>query len=548
MKQIKQMKQKIILLVILFMFAGSYIAINRASSYGYPSETLIVGPKTALVPYWEYLDDFAIEADMAVGPTGTVSLVWSGTWEEEHKVYYMDNATGNWSEPEELVDPTYVNYQDNDIFVDDEGDMHIYANGATFVQYITNKTADGTWYKENIGSAHLSFGITGNSDGSKIYTIAYADNTIIYQNISLADVVDPQDSMTLNWSKQVFSFDESDPYYTAFFPSMAINSTGDAHIVFQANNSIYYFTITPLGAVTVPREISEKPPINGSKCEYPVIKIESTDKIHLLYNKIYQLENGTWDRENSGLHYDELNATTDGSNAYKIGPVSNYPDMTIDKNDNILVFSTLTENEIQQIQYTTNRGGDWTTETLTDFSYSIYGQGEGNHEICVNPKTDDVLLLTSYQGRMELMQTKNSEWGHEVEYTITLSAFETKYPENVLVSLEMKNLGSDEFNFAMEAGVESDGEPEYVNEDGRLQTIGILAADAIVMKNWELHYPGKYEGQLHVGLFVDPELDDRCFFGVYYDIVLTTSIPGPSVGMLLLGIGIGIILIIKRKR
>ncbi|MHA1719382.1 MAG: hypothetical protein ACTSWX_09845 [Promethearchaeota archaeon] len=547
----KQMKQKIILMGILFILAGSYIAINRANGYGYPSEMLVVGPKTALVPYWEYLDNFSIEADMAVGPTGTVSLVWSGTWEEEHKVYYMDNATGTWSEAEELVDPTYVNYEANDIFVDNNGDVHIYANGATFVQYITNKTADGSWYKENIGSAFLSFGITGNSDGSKIYTIAYEDNAIIYQNLSLADVVDPLDGETLNWSKQSFSFDESDPYYNVFFPNLAINSTGDAHIVFQANNSIYYFTISPLGVSTLPREISDKPPINGSKCEYPVIKIDSADKIHLIYNKIYQLENGSWDLENSGLYYDEINATTDGSDAYKIAPVTYSPKMTIDKNDHILVLSTLTENEIQQIQYTTNRGGDWTTKTLTDFSYSIYAQGEGIHEICVNPETDDVLLLTRYKGRMELIQTKNGEWGHEVEYTITLSTFETEYPDNVLVSLKMKNLESDEFNFAMDAGVESDGEPEFVNTDGRLQTIGILAADATVTKNWELHYPSAYDGQIHVGLFIDPNLDDRSYFGVYYDIKITTkSIPGPSVGMLLLafGFGIGIILIIKRKR
>ena len=122
----KQMKQKIILMGILFILAGSYIAINRANGYGYPSEMLVVGPKTALVPYWEYLDNFSIEADMAVGPTGTVSLVWSGTWEEEHKVYYMDNATGEWSTPELIIDPAYVNFNAKSITVDEEGDVTYY--------------------------------------------------------------------------------------------------------------------------------------------------------------------------------------------------------------------------------------------------------------------------------------------------------------------------------------------------------------------------------------------------------------------------------------
>ena len=546
----KHTKQRIVLLGIFLFLIGSNLAINQANGYGYPSETLIVGPKTALVPYWEYLDDFSLQGDMAIGPTGTVSIVYSGTWEEGHNVYYIDNATGSWSEPELLIDPTYVNHQANDIYVDNESDVHIYSHGATFVNYITNKTADGSWYQRGVGGAQLSFGIMGNPSGSKIYMINYDDDGLVYTNLTLAEFADEEDPDSVNHTSYIINYDESDPLHYVFFPKMAVDSTGMAHIVFQVNNSIYYMTISPSGIKSSPRLIAEKSPIYGSKCEYPNIKIDSTDKIHFIYNQIYQLANGSWDRENSGLYYDVINTTTDGSDAYKIGPISNYPEMTLDTDDNVLVFSVVTENELQQIVYTTDRSGGWVSDTLTDFSYSVYAQGEGNHEICVNPVTNDVLLLTSYKGRMELIQTINGEWGHEVEYTITLSAFNTRYPNNVIVSMEMKNLSPGTYNFEIEAGIESDGGPEYVNTGGQNQTIGNLAVDTTVNKSWEMHYPGAYEGQIHVGLLIDPNLDDRCYFGAYYDVIIDTSlnIPGPSFSLILLGVGIGIIFVIKQKR
>ncbi|MBN2156192.1 MAG: hypothetical protein JW776_09125 [Candidatus Lokiarchaeota archaeon] len=488
-------------------------------------EQRIYGPAEILVPYIEHLGQ-GIDPQFAVGPTGTVSIVYSDI--DDHDVYYMDNASGTWSTPYKLMDSQYINFEEHDITTDGNGNVYIIADGAVR-KFFTNRS--GSWVDVSLPLDDFYYNIKTNDAGDQVYIVTTildtgptpADHEIQYINITYTGPT------TYGHNSQSFDFPEGEPYNPISFLDMDINSTGHVHCIYRGFAEIYYFVINPDGTQTTPSAISQT---NGeilSHCNWPSMDIDSNDEVHVIYTKSnYDAQNRTI-KSTSGLYYDIINQTTDGSSAAKI---SNYPGgrayIITDENTRY-IGSYQSIDEITQLEYVTDSEGYWNDTILTNFSYSLYVQGMSVRDIEINPVTNEPIMLTRYRGHMELFSMQGGKWGTSIEFKAELSSLEVTYPENLQLTMEITNLDENSRDFATFAQVFGLAEIVFENTAGNKQAVSELDGDEKLTLNWEMHYTGAYNGQLHASLLVNADIDDRGYTGVYWSVLVRTNIPGYSI-------------------
>ncbi len=61
-------------------------------------------------------------------------------------------------------------------------------------------------------------------------------------------------------------------------------------------------------------------------------------------------------------------------------------------------------------------------------------------DIEVNPATNEPVILSTYRGHMELTSMRGGRWGQLIEFKAELDALEKKYPENLLLTMEITNI------------------------------------------------------------------------------------------------------------
>ncbi|MHA1109885.1 MAG: hypothetical protein ACTSRE_02195 [Promethearchaeota archaeon] len=529
-------KQKgIRVVLVLFILSLSVLTIGSVKATddyvtGTTHDNRVFGPYEFLVPYIEELGS-AIAPQFAIGPTGTVSVVYADM--DTHHVMYIDNATGSWSTPVEILDPQYINYEKNAITVDSSGNVYIITDGAVG-QYSTNRS--GSWVHEDLNLDNFDYNIQIDDLGDNVYIVTRRLNTgetptddeIVYINISY--------NPTYEYDRVVIDFPTFDPHTYDYIQSldMDINSTGHVHCVWRGFEVIYHMVINPDGTYTTPNAISQT---NGevlSYCNWPQMDIDDNDEVHVIYTKnMYDSSNQSIAGE-SGVFYDVINSTTDGTAAVKLAPrAAGRAYITTGIGDDTRhVGSYQTFGYIQQVEYLTDAEGSWDSSFLTNFSYADYVQGMSVRDIEVNPVSNEPVILSTYRGHMELTSMVGRRWGQMIEFKTELDALEKKYPENLLLTMEIKNVDDRTIDLDTIAQVSGLAEIEFGNIEGNQQDVGIIAVDQTLTLNWELHYTGKFEGQLHTSLLVNENIDDRGYAGVYWEVGITLNIPGYSIWVL----------------
>ncbi len=149
-------------------------------------------------------------------------------------------------------------------------------------------------------------------------------------------------------------------------------------------------------------------------------------------------------------------------------------------------------------------------------------------DIEINPLTNEPVILSTYRGHMELTSMIGGRWGQLIEFKAELDSLEKKYPDNLLLTMEITNIDDQTIDLDTVAQLSGIAEIEFENAEGNQQDVGIIAVDQTLTLNWELHYTGKFEGQLHASLLVNENIDDRGYAGVYWEVGITLSIPGFS--------------------
>ncbi len=323
MNFLKQTKSKIILGVFLIVLSLVLIPSVKGLDPDYATGTTynnrIYGPVETIVPYMEKIGPQAIDPQFAIGPTGTVSVVYADG--DDHATYYMDNATGAWSTPYKLMDEQYINFEEHAITTDGSGNVYILADGSVR-KFFTNRS--GSWVDISLALDDFYYNIETNDAGDKVYIVTNnfvesanpIDDEIVYINITYSGPT-TYDSDTLH-----IDFPDGKLYNMIYFLEMDINSTGHVHCVYKGFAEIYYLVINPDGTYTTPRAISQTNGEAYSHCNWPSLDIDDNDEVHVIYTKAqYDSLNHTIHSE-SGLYYDVINETTDGSNAIRL---SNHP-------------------------------------------------------------------------------------------------------------------------------------------------------------------------------------------------------------------------------
>ena len=491
------------------------------------------GPYEYLVPYMEKIGPQAIDPQFAIGPTGTVSVVYANA--DDHAVYYFDNATGSWSTPIKLMDEQYINFEEHAIATDGLGNVYILADGA-LGRYFTNRS--GSWVENSVALGNFYYNIETNDAGDKVYIVSIeldtaptpSDYEVKYVNLTYTGPTTyDSDTMTIDFS-------DGELYNPVYFLEMDINSTGHVHCVYKGFAEIYYFVINPDGTYTTPRAISQTNGESMSHCNWPSFDIDSDNNVHVIYTKTNYDSSNQWIPSESGLYYDVIEEGTDGSMATKI---SDHPGgkayMATGIGDGKWhIGSYQSFDSVTQMEHIVNGQffGEWNETFLTNFSYSQYVQGISVRDIEVNPVSNEPVILSTYRGHMELTSRIGGRWGDLIEFYAEIDSLEKTYPDNLMLTMDITNIDDRPFDLATFAQVFSLAEIEFENAGGNKQTVGTIAVDETLSLNWELHFTGKYEGQIHVSLLANDVIDDRGYAGVYFEIGISLSIPGYSIWIL----------------
>jgi hypothetical protein len=541
MKHNNYMKSVGIVSILVIMYFSTAMVIE-ANALAFPlNPSKIYGPDTVLIPWLEYCGNGS-DSEMDIGPTGTISVIYTAPWEEGHKVMYVDNATGSWSDPIVLLTPTFVNNNNKDMVVDDNGDVHIICDtgSATGLTYISNKS--GTWQSKSFNSIGVNTAsIAVDSTGDHVYTASYGTHNgqVYYCNASYTGTT------ISNFQVRTFDFHSIDSANVTSFTDIAVSSSGYVYIVFRGFKEICYEKITPTDNYIGPTVISDSGSESMSYSNWPEINIDDNDVVHVTYQR-----NVYANKDLSGLYYIQLNSTTTPSDAYKISTAINpggQAHLTVDNNNNPVIgygfsnFKQLT-NYDSQIAYLSNQTGSWQNFQITNVSTSKSTRFWAM-DIEVNPVTNDSVILVENGDQIEVMTMRNGYWGTQLEYTAEISELVVPYQGNsIKVNITIENLGptTRNFNTVMKIAQPYTGPAaRFENAEGNSQPVDEMIVNQQNDYEWQINYTGGGNYYIEVGMVINESIEDKMYFSVLWMVTITVDIPAADtllvLGMIFIG-------------
>lgn len=560
----KNRMRQIMLLGFLSVFLFGLLAIVDVQGKALPLPGTTYGPETVTITNYEHVA-YGANGEMAIGPTGTVSVIYSAP--TSHDVMYTDNASGSWSTPIMLYDHKYVNHNNMDIDVDDNGNVHVLTqqSSAGKVGYYTN--ISGSWTSIDGGSEYpTGLRAAVEPDGSEIHGISWGSDdgpgdsyipVLTYWNASTSGGA--IQGMTATNIGQ-FVTDYAGDHATG--PDIDVNSTGYAHVVFRGMTDICYFAISPMGEIVDLTNLTNVQP-GGGWAQWPRIEIDSSDKVHVAFCIDYY---GADSRD--GLYYMEVNSTSQPDDAVKIDSNvaggGSRPYMDIDTDGNVHICHTISNqqqitNFNTQVAYASNVGGSWSDMMITNFSTDD-SNNFGCADLEINPTTNQAAFLAKYYTHMELHSMQGGKWGHDLKISASISGIQVDYQQNnIEVTLDVNNTGPTARNFdtVMKINNPSTQEPpdqgeseaaEFLNSEGNAQSIEMLAVDEKATYTWNLHYFGGGGYYVEVGMVIDESIDDRMYFSVLWLVNIDADIPGASTALIIFSVGIGTLYLVLKSR
>ncbi len=502
----------------------------------------------AQVPYVEKIA-MGIDSEIANSPTDTLSVIYSTAFDDGNRLMYTEKRTSVWSTPQLLLTPQYVNMHEKDLHVDNNSNVHIFAQyNQNLAYYITNQS--GTWTNYSFTTGSSWYNLVTNPSGSKIYMVSLKQAGspsslwyIAYDNLSYGG------PSNINHSQQLFDFSAVPECSTISFVDIAVNSTGYVYIVFKGLKDIFYFTVSPDGVQSSLKQISNATG-DGAYTYKPVIKIGKDDRVHCIF-QVNNAGNTTELQALRGIYYQQINSTVSENTAFKVGPFGYGWQLYIDfQNVARVVYFVELENQLMCFDVFYGSG------IVHVRNVSHFFRRENYNEICsglTGSNSDQPLfILSEINGTQELISSYGNQFGNQIEWTAKISSLKIDSGHTLTVSLNLKNLGPITRNFSSVAsivGIDQELIEFPSQENAQNQAVDEIRSGESKDLSFTMQFKSSYHGELGVAMLMYSSDTARGYLGVVWNVEATVGavIPGFPLEITLIAAAFTIFYIIRQK-
>ncbi|UYP44651.1 hypothetical protein NEF87_000936 [Candidatus Lokiarchaeum ossiferum] len=481
-------------------------------------------------------------AEFAFLPDGTMQVVYLDPEEYSDKLLFITNATGSWSSPETIADPSYgaMNPQ---ILIDLEGDSQVsYRADGGGAFHINN--SGNSWTETSMGGGQLKSFVPRMAIGpdNAVHFVYYwleSSSSSYEGGITYINSTHHEQHQTNN---SITRFEQN--------PSIAVDSNGLVHIVFEGswNNTaigsiavrdIFYQTFNPNVEEPYFSDLIRLTTVQTTKdyAERPTIICDENDNLHVVFIETEAASVNGQDVHQAYIKYMRLDNTPSKEDAAIINTLTattSYPSIAVDSEGDVhIVFVGYPQTEFSHyyttdIMYSTNKSGHWMDERVTNQPYSVLSP-----RIAINPLTDEPTILyhikhaySTVATTMEYVESRNGSFGTHFDVSTLLSGSEEnigiqqeeayKYlwitpNQPILLELTLDNKYNEANDIELDINLVENDYISLVNGTGS-QTLSNMAPDSSVTLQWYIQAATGSTGEIEVQITHEDEIIGKILY------------------------------------